>query len=792
MSSTQGRLTLAAAAATLLLSLTLAPLLQGVGWLVAVIVVVGIISGVGAATRQLVRWWPLVLVVQLLAFVLTLTWLFARDAAVLGLLPGPDVVRVMTDLVSAGLSVTRQEAPPVESTTGVIFMVTGGIGVVTLLVDVIAVSLRRPAVAGLPLLAVYCVPAAVLGGGLSWWFFVAAGVGYLLLVGADSADRVRGWGRVLGGPDDPQGERALGGPLSGARRLTAVCLVLAAVVPATVPGLDQAMFGSGSGRGHGKGGNIVVINPILKLRENLTARNNVVVIRYKTTADQPEPLRIVSDDTFTGNDWSPSVGSIPRDNRVQDGLTAAPGLSPLIPTRSLQTEIDVLDLRQTYLPLPYPTTKVDIKGDWLYDSRSLNVVGDNITTRFTSYTVQHLAVVPTAQQLNDAPAPKIEVLSTYAALPPGTPRQIGDIARKVAGSGTSYSKALALQQWFRSGGGFNYNPQVLPPKGRSEGGGNDAVLAFLRDKQGYCVQFASAMAVMARTLNIPARVAVGFLPGTRRSDGTWEISVQDAHAWPELYFEGIGWVRFEPTPAARVQQPPPWAVPAVPNEPAASPSASASARPSATSSVAPRGDTTRDTAAQAPQRPLMDRILAAIPWRWLAVLLVLLALGAVPMAAASVVGRSRWRRAAVGPPAVRAEVAWDELRRRLEDLGIRWVSSWTPRALQRRLIDDHHLAGSAQIALGRLVTDLERARYAPPGGVAREVADLQADVSTVIDTVAASTEVERRDRRRARWLPRSGVAALTQLLRRADAMADQAGQRVSELGTDVRKLVGRR
>src|SRR5690606_41826401 len=74
------------------------------------------------------------------------------------------------------------------------------------------------------------------------------------------------------------------------------------------------------------------------------------------------------------------------------------------------------------------------------------------------------------------------------------------------------------------------------------------IARFLRDKQGFCVHYSFAMASMARSLGIPARVAVGFAPGTPQADGTVAVGLRDAHAWPELYFEGIGWTRFEPTP----------------------------------------------------------------------------------------------------------------------------------------------------------------------------------------------------------------------------------------------------
>jgi transglutaminase-like putative cysteine protease len=790
MTGTQARLTVAAAVATLLATLTLVPLLQGGGWFVAVVVVIGVVAGVGAAARQAVRWWPAVVLLQTLGLVLCITWLFARDVAAWGLLPGPDVVRELSDLLQAGFTVTRQEVPPVPAIRGVILITCGGVGLVALFVDLIAASLRRPAIAGLPLLAVYCVPAAVLPGGLSWWYFAVAALGFLLLVGSDSVDRIRSWGRVLGPSTDDRGDRALGGPLAGARRLAVSSVLVAAVVPAFVPGLsDQLLQLHGGGHGNGKGGSITVINPILTLKDDLAARTNVTVVRYTTTAPHPDPLRIVSDDVFDGSQWSPSTGEIPRDNKVQDGLSSPPGLSQDVPVRQLRSSITVLDLQQTYLPAPYPATKVDINGAWIYDSRTLNIVGDGVTTRNTRYVVDHLAVEPTAEQLQAAAPPPVQVLSTYGKLPATLPRRIAETARAVAGKGSAYSKALALQEWFRSTGGFVYSEQVDPPKGK-QASGQDAVLAFLQNKRGYCVQFASAMAVMARTLNIPSRVAVGFLPGHERADHTYEISVKDAHAWPELYFGGIGWVRFEPTPSTRSGAPPAWAQPATPEAPTPTTTVTRTVAPSSSRAFT-RRDPRPDATPVATEPPLLNRIMASIPWRWLAVLAGLATLGGVPLAVEFLVRRTRWRRATRGTVAVRVEAAWDELREELADLGVTWAAAWTPRALQLRLIADHALPGSAQAALGRLVTDLEHARYAPPDGEVRDVAALRSDVATVVRAVAGSARISPWVRRRARWLPTSGLRALGGAVRRLNVAVDEAGRKVSELGADVRQRVGR-
>src|SRR5690606_17583001 len=106
-----------------------------------------------------------------------------------------------------------------------------------------------------------------------------------------------------------------------------------------------------------------------------------------------------------------------------------------------------------------------------------------------------------------------------------------------------------LQTYLR-GVDFSYSEEAPVDEG-FDGTGMDALAIFLERKTGYCVHYASAMAVMARELGIPARIAVGFQPGARRfNDGSniYEVSTDDLHAWPELYFDGVGWLRFEPTP----------------------------------------------------------------------------------------------------------------------------------------------------------------------------------------------------------------------------------------------------
>jgi hypothetical protein len=129
---------------------------------------------------------------------------------------------------------------------------------------------------------------------------------------------------------------------------------------------------------------------------------------------------------------------------------------------------------------------------------------------------------------------------SYANL--GAYRPLYERARRLTRGATSpYAAVLALESWLRQRGGFTYDEQ--PPVGD----GPPLVSFVTTTKAGYCQHFAGAMAVMARLLGIPARVAVGFTSG-HLEDGAWVVSDRDAHAWVEVWFPGHGWMPFDPTP----------------------------------------------------------------------------------------------------------------------------------------------------------------------------------------------------------------------------------------------------
>jgi transglutaminase-like putative cysteine protease len=157
-----------------------------------------------------------------------------------------------------------------------------------------------------------------------------------------------------------------------------------------------------------------------------------------------------------------------------------------------------------------------------------------------------LAETPTAEQLmaagNNYPA---DITDRYLQLPADFPSQVSDLASSLTSNlNNAYAKALTIQ-YYLSKIPYSLDIQAPPP-------GADGVQYFLfTQKSGYCVYFASAMAVMLRSEGIPARMVVGFAPGQYdQEEQRFLIRDRDYHAWTEVYFPGYGWVTFDPTPSS--------------------------------------------------------------------------------------------------------------------------------------------------------------------------------------------------------------------------------------------------
>ncbi|WP_124267816.1 DUF3488 and transglutaminase-like domain-containing protein [Streptomyces sp. ADI96-02] len=763
------RLALGGGAATLLAGGALLPLVEGAGWFVQAALLLAVQSGVGALARRLSAARSLTIACQALVTLGLLTLLFARDDALLGLVPGPQALMRLGELLVAGGEDVGTYSIPAPATDGIRLLVVGGMVLIGLAVDALAVTFRSAAPAGLPLLALYSVAAGLTDGGAAWPFFVLAAAGYLLLLLAEGRDRLSQWGRVFGGGSSRFPGRANGPagggtspPLRTGRRIGAVALGLALVAPAALPALDGGLLadrGPGNGKGSG-GGTISAVNPLVSLQNNLNQPEDREVLTYRTNAEDPQGLylRILALDEFNGSEWRSSTRRL---TDVPDRLPQPTGLGRDVAVTEIRTNFSASpSYRQTYLPLPYPATEVGVDGRWRYEPEGRTLVGDEgQTTRGAQYEVGSLIVEPTAAQLAAAGPPPQDVVNEYTRVPDSLPRVVAETARSVTqGAANAYEQAVRLQDWFAVQGGFRYDTSV------ASGTGSSAIARFLRDKEGFCVHFSFTMAAMARTLGIPARVAVGFAPGTLKADGSTSVGLRDAHAWPELYFEGAGWTRFEPTPSRGSA--PSYTVPETPSgsasdpaQPSEDPSAEPSSTPSTVESCPPQGGRGQCGASAAPGASAPSGPGSSLGSVLMAVLVAAL-VPAVPLLPLLLRIRIRNRRLGSfgrtpADAAARTLAAWREITDSAWDHGIAPDGSLTPRKAAARIVRAGGLDVAAAEAVHRIAGSVEQVLYAPEP---RPAPGQTQDVLAVRAGLWASAR--RGARLRATLLPRSAIRVM--------------------------------
>ncbi|MFD6310898.1 transglutaminase TgpA family protein [Streptomyces nigra] len=772
------RMALCAAAATLMASCALLPLVMSVSWLVQAALMLAVLSGVGMLTRRVPLARPLTVATQAVVALALLTLAFASSEAVLGVIPGPEAFRHFGELLQAGGEDVNHYSAPAPLTPGIRLMLVGGVLVIGLAVDAVAVTFRSAAPAGLPLLALYSVAAGLSEGAADGLWFVVAAVGYLMLLLAEGRDRLSQWGRVFSGAPRHPGAAPGGAvaPVRTGRRIGVLALGIALVVPLALPAMNGGLLGpagTGIGAGSGSGGTISAVNPLVSLRDSLNVEEDRQVLSLRTDNSDISSmyLRIVSLDDFDGTTWQPSKRTI---EAVPDPFPTPFGLGPDIKRNEVVTTVRAADwYAQNWLPMPYPPSAVKIPGDWRYEPLGMTVVGDRRqTTRGVTYTVRSLDVRPTAKQLAEAPEAPTALRREFTQLPDSLPDVVARTAREVTEGATSrYDQAVKLQDYFSLTGGFEYDTDV------KVGSGPGAIARFLKDREGFCVHFSFAMAAMARSLDIPARVAVGFAPGTPQGDGTVSVGLRDAHAWPELYFEGVGWTRFEPTPT-RGSVPsytqPDTSSSAQPDESRPSQSASEAPSPSASESDSCAGQRPELCASESPALALGSdddgpRWYLALAWA-LGGLLALL----IPLAPA--LWRLRTRAVRLGghgrsdeDAALHTLAVWQELTDTAWDFGIPPDDSQTPRRTAARIVRLGLLDPPAAESVHRIADAVEQVLYAPAprpvAGLAEEARRVRADLNA---------KVSRLTRLRALLAPRSTVRVVWALADRWVAVKQRA------------------
>lgn len=546
--SGQLKLTLAAMVATIAASTSLAAVFSTKSWAFPVIVAVILVSAACAA----VRWSPLPSLFEPLAaaivVTLWLTWRFASAQARFGIVPTGAAFQRMHALARNGFTDIRKLPPPVPAHNGLVLITVIGVAVVALIVDLLAVTVRRAAIAGLPLLALYIVSAATSHHGVSFIAFIVAAGGYLLLLYVDSRERVSRWGAAAGAGKQarPAPARAAGDFVPAATaslgsRIGFAAVGLSILLPLAIPGTHSGFrgHGGGNGSGDGGGGSVTTIDPIVSVDHDLSSSVDAPVLSYRTSTPNPGYLRLTSLDNLVDGSFTAAALNAPVSARVTNGLGVASTSSRRVTTTISVGEDDAF----RWLPMPTTALSVTVPGDWRYDPATATTFSASDTTQGLQYSVLSSPDAPTPSELAQEPRTIAGTLADDLAHPRIAPSVRSLTDQITAGANSSYDAALDIQRYL-TGPLFTYS--TTPPPAPA----NEDPLAYflLQSRTGFCQQYATAMAVMARLVGIPSRVAVGFTAGTRQADGSWLVTTHDAHAWPELYFPDFGWLAFEPTP----------------------------------------------------------------------------------------------------------------------------------------------------------------------------------------------------------------------------------------------------
>jgi len=708
--SGQVRVTFMAALATWLAGWCLGPLVDNKQFVLTSLLLIGLIAATGAGLRAARAPWQVIPLVQAFVVAELTVIMYASSQAGWGVLPNADVFTRLSDLFSRGVDVSNRYAAPVPTTVGISLILTISLASVAICVDLLAVSLARAPLAGLPLLALYTVPVATVEHGVSAFLFIPGAAGFLALLAADEREHVSRWGKQIARSghlwNDRDRDRVDTNSLSQAgRRIGFAAVALAVVVPALLPTLPSRLIHHPSGLGTGQGA-LNITNPILNLRRDLVLPADVDEVVVRTNDPEPGYLRLTALDEFDGASWRPGQRDFPVTNTVHAGMPPPTGQAPDVLTRQLAYSLQISqNFDSLWLPAPYPTTQINVLGDWRYDADNLDVVSANpsLTTAGLTYSLLAERVEPTTAQLEAAGQPPTVIRDRYTFVPPGLPSIISSrAADATVNANTDFEKAVELQDWFRDPkNGFTYSTRHVA------GNGIDTIQSFLtNNRSGYCEQYAASMALMARTLSIPARVAVGFLSPqpVQGSSNTFVYSSHDLHAWPELYFSGVGWVRFEPTPRDGTTVPS--YTSGVPIQPSV-PGGTATSSPGNVEKV---NKAKENAAAAGASNSGRRSVAGSHAWVLIVAALILLLALVGPWVARRAIRTRRWARAS-SPQAV-AEAAWDDLRDYALDYAITWPTTLTPRgtgrSLRSALGDDSRAAG----ALRPLVDLVERARYA--------------------------------------------------------------------------------
>jgi len=452
--------------------------------------------------------------------------------------PGTTVAGVPTRATIAALGHTLGRGPhtlrvaivPVLPTGSALVLAFVSVFVAAALTYWIGTALDAPIGAFAPSIALFIVVAAVGQGDwvLPTSLYALASLAYLLALAQSDLVARRTWFHAAA----PHASRLVAGG-------TAIGMVAVATALAAGPSMPGAggspLLDYKGGAGGSAGSLLSAPPPILSIRDKLT----LGPIQELFTVEAPRAAywRVIALDWFSnGNAWG-----INKAAEVSASKLVDPGDLP--PSTAVHQRFDIEQLDPHWLPAAYRPVGINLTA--------ARVVPESLTLLIDSkqelgnlvYDVDSEVPTPHTAQLEQAPFSNRRKWARDLQLPSDFPETVRELARSItANAHGPYERAVALLQYFRSGA-FTYSLDTN--LGDSP---NDLTQFLTKTRKGFCEQFAASYAALARAVGLPSRVAVGYQPGTVDVDGLYHVTNRNAHAWPEVWIEGAGWLPFEPTP----------------------------------------------------------------------------------------------------------------------------------------------------------------------------------------------------------------------------------------------------
>ncbi|MDQ3958689.1 MAG: DUF3488 and transglutaminase-like domain-containing protein, partial [Actinomycetota bacterium] len=517
-------------------------------------------GGIAVGARRLGAGTGTTVVVSAIALFLYLVLIFqARNSFFL--LPSPDAVEGLWRSIRAAMRHSNVDFAPVPVRTGYVVLVVIGMWTATTVGEIATFRWRRPLLAALPCIGLFCLQMTVGTGNGAPLLVVLFLLALLTFWGLESAHRVRSWGRWVSAfpgasPSRPRAGTepdSVTGPL--ARRMGAGCVAAAIVAPLIVPALGDGLLAWRNDVGAGDfgfAGATGRVDPFVSLAPQLIDQSSQPL--FEVSAERAAYWRLTSLVEFDGVDWEPLEDTEELDVSELGSFNGTSDFASTVPVEQTVT-FDAFE--STKLPAAINPTEIRLDADrpLKFDLDTQDLTLDDQAGEGFSYTVVSNVPDLTFEELTDAEVGFLP--DAYTEVPVVTARVEGLAADLSQGGELSPGEFLvALQDHLRTNFDYDASESYVDAAG-ARGASIDYLDQFLFEiPRGYCQQFATAFALLARLQDIPTRVSIGFLPGSRDvSEGTFQVSGLHTHAWPEVYFEDYGWVAFDPTPRQLAREP---------------------------------------------------------------------------------------------------------------------------------------------------------------------------------------------------------------------------------------------